>query len=240
MTWITPAPRWDTLAGHVLDSFCEGIREAMPSYDFPLTLFGSAAIQLCYDEHFTSADVDLMVMAEGERLRSLATHLGLGRSGTVKASYGLQICPPQFFRTTPHYLQRACTETRHGVTVVIPHVRDILLAKLHRSRVDRQEGLVPKDRRAFQRVRELSGGRPNEADVIEDLRLCEPSLRVPGDGSVNSFRLNVLDLFSTIFGRPVDLELEILRPAREAEVVRHGGQGPEIDDLISGLEPTRD
>ncbi len=42
---------------------------------------------------------------------------------------------------------------------------------------------------------------------------------------MSSFRLNVLDLLSTIFRRPVDLELEIPRPAREAGVIRNGVKG---------------
>jgi hypothetical protein len=59
----------------------------MPGHDQPLTVFGSPAIQLCYDEHFTSADVDLMVIADGERLPHLAAELGPGRSGTVNLHF---------------------------------------------------------------------------------------------------------------------------------------------------------
>jgi hypothetical protein len=61
----------------------------MPGHDQPLTVFGSPAIQLCYDEHFTSADVDLMVIADGERLPHLAGEPGPGpgRSGTVSPDF---------------------------------------------------------------------------------------------------------------------------------------------------------
>ncbi len=240
MTWVTPPPKWNTLAGRVLDGLCAGIRNEMPGYAAPVTVFGSAAIQLCYDEHFASADVDLMVLSEGGSLRELAGRLGLGRSGTVRTAYGLQICPPQLFRPTPHYLQRAHVEERHGVPVVVPHVRDILVAKLHRYRIEGQTGIAAKDRRAFQRVRELSGGHPADEEMIEDLRLCEPWLRVPDDGSVNAFRLNVLDLFASIYGRRVDLESEILGPAREAARFRPDRDGPDLGELLSDLEPTRD
>jgi len=41
----------------VLDSFFAAVHEAMPDYDQPLTIFGSAPIQLCLDEEFASADV---------------------------------------------------------------------------------------------------------------------------------------------------------------------------------------
>lgn len=238
MSWIVPAPHWDTLAGRILDDFFAALRQEMPDYHEPLTIFGSAAVQLCYDEHFASADVDLMVLSGGEELRDLAARVGVGRSGTSKPVYGLQICPPQMFRPTPHYLQRAHVEQRHGIRVVVPHVRDILVAKLHRFREVGQTGIAAKDRKAFQRVRELSGGHPAEEEMIEDLRLCEPSLRIPDDGSVNAFRLNVLDLFRELYGRKIDLESEILAPAREA--ARFPPDGPDPGSLLSDLKPTRD
>lgn len=141
-------------AGH----FFAAVHAHLPEYDQPLTIFGSAPIQLCMDESFASADVDLMVLEGGEALRRIATESGTACTGMGR--YGVQICPPQLFRPPPHYIQRAHLETRHGLKIIVPHLRDILIAKLHRSRVDGQEGLVPKDRRAFQRVRELSGGHP--------------------------------------------------------------------------------
>lgn len=240
MNWSIPAPQWDTVAGRVLDAFFGGLREALPSYDLPLTVFGSAAIQLCVDDQFASADVDLMVMAEGEKLREVAANQGVGRSGTVRPDYGLQICPPQLFRTTPHYLARAWVEKRSGFTVIVPHVRDILIGKLHRHRSDDQHDLAAKDRRAFHRVRELCGGRPSEDDVIEDLRLCEPSFRVPQDGTVNSFRLNALDLFRQVFGRALNLETEILAPARLAEVPAAEGSRPSLESMLESLRPDLD
>ena len=72
MSWTTPAPRWDTLAGRVLDSFFASVHERLPEYDGPLTVFGSAPIQLCLDESFASADVDLMVLEGTEELRCIA------------------------------------------------------------------------------------------------------------------------------------------------------------------------
>jgi hypothetical protein len=240
MSWSPPPPNWDAVAGRVLDGLFSAIREEMPGYSDSVTVFGSAAIQLCYDEHFTSADVDLMVLSGGDDLRELAGRLGLGRSGSVRAAYGLQICPPQLFRPTPHYMQRAHLEKRHGVNVVVPHVRDILVAKLHRFREEGLRGIAAKDRKAFLRVRELSGGHPTDHEMIEDLRLCEPDLRVPDDGSVNAFRLNVLDLFSELFGRRIDLETEILGPGRESARIRPDHHGSDPGGLLSGLEPTRD
>ena len=105
MNWMPP-PQWDTLAGRVLDAFFRAVHDAMPAYDSPLTLFGSAPIQLCLDEAFASADVDIMVLEGGDRLREIANAAVIGRSG-VNPGYGVQICPPSLFKTTPHYLQRA-------------------------------------------------------------------------------------------------------------------------------------
>jgi hypothetical protein len=232
MSWTTPAPRWDTLAGRVLDSFFATVHERLPEYDGPLTVFGSAPIQLCLDESFASADVDLMVLEGTEELRRIAMESGAACTGMGR--YGVQICPPQLFRPPPHYLQRAHVETRQGLKIIVPHLRDILIAKLHRSRVDGQEGLVPKDRRAFQRVRELSAGHPTMAELLDDLIACEPCFRPLADGGVNFFRLNVEDMLSEFYGHRLDLQRDILGPASLA--TRH----PDADGLESTAQLLRD
>lgn len=239
MSWRNPAPDWDTLAGRVIDRFLAGLSGAMPDYDAPLTVFGSAAIQLCLDDRFASADIDLMALSERESLRDLAKRLGAGRGLADPFGYGLQICPPQLFLTTPHYLQRAWTEERHGLKVVVPHVRDILIGKLHRYREEGQQGLAPKDRRAFERVRDLCG-RPTDSDLVEDLRLCEAYLNLPADGSVNHFRLNAVDLFRSYCGRELDLKSEIFAPARSSIAEALGYPGAEIRSLLDELDPSRE
>ncbi|MCX6837475.1 MAG: hypothetical protein NTX35_06645 [Verrucomicrobia bacterium] len=213
MNWTPPPPRWDTLAGQILDAFFAAVHQALPHYDQPLTIFGSAPIQLCLDEDFASADVDIMVLEGGEMLRRIAAEAGLGRASTVRAAFGVQICPPLLFNPTPHYLQRARTEVRHGLTIIVPHLRDILIAKLHRSRMEGQESLIPKDRRAFQRVRELSDGHPTPAEFLQDLVNCESSFRPPHDGGLNSFRCNAENALVEIYGHHLDLKRDILDPA---------------------------
>ena len=240
MSWDLPEPNWDTLAGRLLDRFLAGVHEAMPDYRGPVTIFGSAAIQLCCDERLVSADVDIMVLHESAQLREVAHRLGVGRSGRLGSDFGVQICPPALFLSTPHYLQRAWMGTRQGLSVVVPHVRDILIAKLHRHREDGQDGVAPKDRRAFERVRELTGGRPTEQDFLEDLQLCAPALRIPGDGSVNHFRLNVLDLHRFLYGRAVDLEAEVVRPASAMAKEAAGATGFDIGAALDDLSPDRD
>lgn len=206
-------PDWDTVAGRVLDAFFTAVHDHMPGYDLPLTIFGSAPIQLCLDEAFTSADVDIMVLAGDVALREIANQAGVGRSGSLRPAYGVQICPPQLFKPTQHYLQRAHVETRHGLKIIVPHLRDILIGKLHRSRHEGQTGLAPKDLRAFQRVRELCGGHPTLAEFLEDLVSLEPSFRPPLDGSINSFRFNVEDALASIYRHSFDLQRDILKPA---------------------------
>ena len=99
--------------------------------------------------------------------------------------------------------------------------------------------MVIKDSGAFSRVRELCGGRPSAEDMIEDLRFCEADFRVPQDGGVNSFRLNVLELFATHYGRQLDIDREIVRPSRLAE--EHGAYAAgAIAAMLEQLEPDRD
>ena len=209
-----PPPRWDSVIGRAMDDFFARVHEALPSYDSPLTVFGSAPIQLCLDDSFVSADADIMVFSQVAEIRSIAN---TADSPLVRPAYRIQVCPPVLFKPTPHYLQRAHTESRHGLKIIIPHLRDILIAKLHRSRAIDQQGLVPKDRRAFLKVRELCAGHPTEAELLVDLISCEPSFRNADDEPINSFALNVEDLWQTLFGRTIDIAQEIIEPARELE-----------------------
>jgi len=217
MSTLSPSPRWDTLAGRVLDAFFTAVHEQMPEYDLPLTIFGSAPIQLCLDASFTSADVDIMVLGGDARLREIAAQAGVGRSGSLRPAFGVQICPAPLFKPTPHYLQRAHVETRHGLKIVVPHLRDILIGKMHRSRFEGQTGLVSKDLRAFQRVRELCGGHPTLDEFLEDLAAMEPSFRPPLNGSLNSFRFNVEDALTSVYQHALDIQRDILIPAARVQ-----------------------
>lgn len=240
MNWTVPPPNWSCAAGHVLDAFFAGLHAELPDFTEPLTLFGSVPIQLCLDDSFTSADADIMVSGDPARLRTVARKLELTAGGTLRPVFGLQLCPRYFFRTTAHYLQRAHVEMRHGIKVVIPHVRDVLVGKLHRSRIPEQESMAPKDLRAFQRVRQLCGGHPTEDDLIEDLLDCAPYFRLPEHDDVNYFRLNVEDLWINLFGRKLDVEERILQPLRTMEAeTRHSDDTP-ISQMLDNLKPLRD
>lgn len=240
MNWISPPPNWSCPAGLILDSFFAGIHEELPDFDQPLTLFGSVPIQLCLDDSFTSADADIMVSGNPEGLREVARKLELGGGSTLRPVFGLQICPRYFFRTTAHYLQRAHVETRHGVKIIVPHVRDVLIGKLHRSRKPDQDSLVTKDLRAFHRVRQLCDGHPNEDDVIEDLLDCAPYFRLPEHGDVNHFRLNVEDLWTGVFGHRLDVEDRILKPLRMMEEEAQRLPDIPVSRMLDDLRPAHD
>ena len=240
MSWPVPPPNWSCPAGQVLDAFLVGLHAELPDFAEPLTLFGSVPIQLCLDDAFTSADADIMVSGDPTRLRTVARKLELTAGGTLRPAFGLQLYPRHFFRTTAHYLQRAHVETRHGIKVIVPHVRDVLIGKLHRSRRPEQEGLAPKDLRAFLRVRQLCGGHPNEDDVIEDLLDCAPYFRQPEHDEVNYFRHNVDYLWTSLFGHKLDVEARILQPLRAQESeARHSDDIP-ISQMLDDLRPSRD
>jgi hypothetical protein len=129
-------------------------------------------------------------------------------------------------------------ETRHGLRIVVPHLRDVLIGKLQRSRYEGQDGLVPKDLRAFHRVMKLCDGHPDEAELLEDLRLCEPFFRTPSAGEVNSFKLNVLDLWRQLFGRDLDVQQEIINKAALKQFRPTDTAG--LRDRLDLLRPERD
>ena len=236
MNWAIRTPKWDTLAGRVLDAFFSAVQNTLPDYKQALTLFGSAPIQLCYDDDFASAGIDIMVMEGSEQLRRIASEVGVSRTGSVRASYGVQICPPQLFSPTPHYLQRAHIEVRHGLTIVVPHVRDVLIGKLHRSRHEQQQGVAPKDRRAFQRIRELTGGRPTLEELLQDLSSCEASFRPRHDGGINSFRLNAEDILLELYGHQLDLQRDIIATSSLASQPPVSPSDGMVSDLLSKLK----
>ncbi|WP_395742618.1 hypothetical protein [Prosthecobacter sp.] len=240
MNWPLPLPNWSCAAGQVLDTFFAGLHAELPGFADPLTLFGSVPIQLCLDDAFTSADADIMVSGDPTHLRAIARKLEAAAGGRLRPAFTLQLCPRHFFRTTAHYLQRAHVETRHGVKVIVPHVRDVLIGKLHRSRTPEQEGLSTKDLRAFHRVRQLCGGHPNEEDVIEDLLDCAPYFRLPEHGEMNHFRLNVEDLWTGLFGHSLDLDARVLKPLRLMEAETQRLSDRPVSQMLGDLRPSRD
>lgn len=241
MSWDVPPPDWNGHVGRILDSFFAEVKRRFPDYDAPLTVFGSAPIQLCLDDSFTSADADIMVTTGAAELRALAGEIGLGGGG-IRSGFAVQIFPPGFFRTTPRYLEpgRAHQEMRHGLRIIIPHVRDILIGKLHRSRTQDQDALDGKDLRAFLRVRQLTGGHPSESELLDDLISCEPSFRLPPDGGLNHFRLNVEDVWRAVFSRSVDVRGEIIEPALRQQILPDQPAVIDRDKLLGDLRPTRE
>jgi len=238
MSWQIPPPCWDTMAGRMLDAFFARVHEQMPGFEGPLTVFGSAPIQMCVDGDFISADADVMVLSHAAELRQIAADVVPSKKG-AGVMHGVQVCPADWFRTKTHSLARANMERGPGLRIIVPHPRDVLIRKLHRARFEDQEGLVPKDLRAFVRVRQLCAGRPGEQDLLDDLRACEAYFRPLYDGQITSFKLNTLDLWRKLFLRDLDVDGEITTPVvrEEAEIYR---VFQKVDTLIEGLSPERD
>jgi transcription initiation factor TFIIIB Brf1 subunit/transcription initiation factor TFIIB len=76
-------------------------------------------------------------------------------------------------------------------------------------------------------------------EVLEDLILCASELSAQSREGSNAFRLNTLALFEEVFLRKLDLEGEVLKPARDA-VSEAMSQGEDVGRLLEGLHPERD
>ena len=210
--WSIPSANWSSPVGLELDRFIKEVRERLPELRGAITLFGSSPIHLCLDHSFVSADADMMVLFDQEPLQKIADELGLGKAHHPAGKLYLEICKPFAFRSTPVYRDRAHEEMRHGFKIVVPHVRDILIGKLHRFRKPGQQGIEPKDMRAFVRVREVTGGHPTEQELLEDLRLCPHYFMVGTSALMLDFRLNVEDLWPALYGRSINVNEELLKP----------------------------
>ncbi len=212
MAWEMPPPNWNSPIGIELDRFFREVSRQLPDLKTTLTVFGSSPIHLCLDASFTSKDADLFVLSDEEQLRDIAASIGLGKVGAAPGQFYLEICKPWAFKTTPSHYARAHCETRHGLAIIVPHVRDILIGKLSRHRKKDQQGVEPKDLRGFARVREVTGGHPTEAELIDDLRLC-PHYFISGVNAImTDFRANVEDLWPALYGHPIDVNQQIIRP----------------------------
>jgi hypothetical protein len=136
-------------------------------------------------------------------------------------------------------IKRVCRgETRHGLPLQIPAVRDILVGKLHRRRQPGQTGVVPKDLRAFERVRELTG-HPTEDELLADILLCPHAWQLSLSGTVSDFRLNLEDLWPVFYSKPLDVGERIIRPLLHELELAGYNEGRDWQELIRALSSTR-
>jgi hypothetical protein len=244
MSWDITTPRWDTPAGSQIDRFLAACRAAPelnnPASEEKVTIFGSAAIQLRLDGGFMSADADLLVLSQKSRWELVAHRIGLGQPrGKASQQFYIQVCGPAAFRSTSIWMDRATSEARHGFTVRIPSLRDILIGKLHRHRPPERDCMEPKDRHAFERIFQLTGGRPMEAELLEDLRLCPHAWHLEHGDHISDLRLNAEEIWPILYGHPLNVNAHIISPLLvELEDLGYRGTRDWIS-LTRALRPLR-
>ena len=240
MNWSDNPPDWATPIGSKIDAFFQAVAARCPGYSDTIVVFGSATIHLRLDPDFTSADADLRVSVDDILpFKALTEEIGMGKSGKDSGKFYLDITPPSAFRSTESWFSRAHTETRHELKIMLPQVRDALVGKLHRFRKPGQEGMVPKDLRAFLRVQELSGGHPTEVELIKDILLCPHAWYLQMSGAISDFRRNLEDLWPVLYHKPLDVKEQIIRPLLHELELSGYGESQDWHALVRALVPTR-
>ena len=240
MNWSDSPPDWNTPIGEKIDRFFRAVAERLPGYGDTIVVFGSATIHLRLDPSFNSADADLRVSVDDILpFKSLTEDIGMGKSGKDRGIFYLDITPPSAFRTTENWFSRAHTETRHGLKIMVPQVRDALVGKLHRSRKAGVNQIEPKDLRAFLRVQELSGGHPTESELIKDILLCPHAWHLQMSGASTDFRRNLEDLWPVLFHKPLNVKEQIIRPLLHELELSGYEESQDWHALVRALVPTR-
>src|SRR3984885_7197957 len=235
-------PAWRTLQNL--------LAEAPPSPDQNrLIVFGSAALQLTVANELLSADIDISLdlvtvgprgmtapKAE-ERLRRTAATVNAALSKDLPY---LQVSHWMTFQPANRWERRAFEKTELRWRVVYPHPYDILFSKLRRAEI--------KDIEAFRLIIERTG-HPTEAEFIqlctENYRDFEPRLRaapshLPEVVRSHDLRSNTVGLWQTIWGRSIDVDLEITRPALQQLQADWVDYDPSLaSELASCAQPSR-
>jgi hypothetical protein len=182
--------------------------------EFTLTVFGSAAIQICVDSSLTSADVG--IFSDAEEMQEFVHRAGLGQD---RAEFYIQVSSELNFQTSPRWRTRTRSIRVDNCTLHFPHPIDILIAKLNR--------LDAKDVEAFHVVLRKTG-HPTEAELIHELQMAVDLFRPGFDEDLgHDMADNCRRLWPLIYGRELDPRTEIIAPALQK---RREGYG----------EPTRD
>ncbi len=240
MSWSDSPPNWNTPIGEKIDRFFQAVAERFPGYRDTIVVFGSATIHLRLDPAFNSADADLRVVSDDILpFKALTEEIGMGKSGKHEGHFYLDITPPSAFRSTEVWYSRAHTETRHGLKIMMPQVRDALVGKLHRRRKPEIDVLEPKDLRAFLRVQELSAGHPTETELLKDILLCPHAWHLQMSGAVTDFRRNLEDLWPILYHKPLDVQQQIIRPLLHELELSGYTESRDWHELVRALAPTR-
>lgn len=217
-----PAINQSTPAWHTLHNL---LKEAPPSPDQNrLIVFGSAALQLTVANELLSADIDISldVVTVGPRAMNTPRAEEHLRRTAAKVNAGLakdlpyiQVCHWMTFQPGNRWERRVFEMTEGGWLLVFPHPYDILFSKLRRAE--------PKDIGAFRAVIERTS-RPTEVEFIqlciENYRDFEPRRRVapehlPAVVQSHDLRSSTKRLWRAVWGRPINIDREITKPALE-------------------------
>ncbi len=155
--------------------------------------------------------------AAGRRQRSQAPGL--------QAEPYIEQTLPNVFVVSPAWNTRAHREKKAGVAWVFPHPLDILVSKIRRC--------ADKDVMAFRLVKEKTG-HPTEEELLAALQgvvdMYRPAFdeENPGGDPISNTQI----LWQTLFGRTIDVRLQIIGPALEARRSAYGVEGGSYRDAL--------
>jgi len=210
--WWAGEIDWATPAGELLQKFLA----SLPKHrSFHLTVYSSAPLQLTVDRQLMSGDVDLF-SDDDEDLSALVAAAKLDKlHGGFHLEPGFELS----FRTSPRWRQRAKTFQLGNVTLTLPHPLDNLLGKLNR--------LEAKDLKAFERTHQLTG-HPTPEELKYELQNAVDLFRPAFDkDSPNRYPENTRRLWREIFHSEIDIQRDIIEPARARRNQGYGETPPE-------------
>jgi hypothetical protein len=209
MTAWTPHLDWNAPAGKLLDE----LAAVMPAHTVhAITVFGSAPLQLALDSAFLSADVDVISPEDlGELIRAHSL-------GQDQRPLYLEQCQPSAFVTASDWPTRAFHARRGSVNYCFPHPLDLLVSKLQR--------LEKKDLEAFRLVRRRGLFSEDEfkAALMNAVDIYRPRFAEEQSGA-DIFE-NTRAVWREIYGKTIDVRLEIVVPALARRKLSYGGAAP--------------
>jgi hypothetical protein len=209
MTAWTPNLDWNAPAGKLLDE----LAALLPTNTVhSITVFGSAPLQLALDSAFLSADVDVI---SPEDLGELIRAHSLGKD---QRPLYLEQCQPGAFVTASDWPARAFHARRKSVNYCFPHPMDLLVSKLQR--------LEKKDLEAFRLVcgRRLFSEDDFRTVLMNAVDIYRPRFAEEQSGA-DIFE-NTRAVWQEIYGKAIDVRLEIVIPALAKRKPSHGAAAP--------------
>jgi hypothetical protein len=218
MTAWSPHLDWNAPAGKLLDE----LAMILPANTVhAITVFGSAPLQLALDSAFVSADVDVI---SPEDLGDLIRAHSLGKD---QRPLYLEQCQPSAFVTASDWPARAFHARRQSVNYCFPHPLDLLVSKLQR--------LEKKDLDAFRLV---CGRRLFSEDDLRMVLMNAVDIYRPRfaeeQTSADIFE-NTRAVWQEIYGRTIDVRLEIIVPALTNRKLSYGSAAPNLKAQLSHI-----